>query len=121
MNKTNALKFCEHWLAAWTGNQPEKLIHFYADEIYYRDPAKQQGIQGKSALLHYFRKLLAKYPHWIWQATEVFPTTNGFILKWQASLSPERTTDSFHGMDIVVVSEGKITRNEVYFDPAPLL
>ncbi len=113
MNQAEALEFCKHWLAAWTGNQPDVLIQYYAEDTYYQDPAKPDGIRGKENLLSYFHKLLAKYPDWIWSAAEVFPTELGFILKWNAKL----TTTAFSGLDIIEIKDNKIIRNEVYFDP----
>lgn len=118
VNKTY-VAFCDRWLSAWTGNQPEELIRFYSEDAYYQDPAKPEGLKGKETLLNYFRKLLAKYPDWIWETVEVFPHAQGFTLKWKAKLNP--SAETFYGLDIVEVVNGKITRNEVYFDPRSLV
>lgn len=116
--QNDEVAFCHRWLAAWTGNRPEELIRFYADDVYYQDPARPKGIKGKEALLNYFRKLLPKYPNWIWEMVEIFPHTHGFTLKWKARLN--QTAEAFFGLDIVELDNGKIIRNEVYFDPNAL-
>lgn len=116
MKQSDALEFCKDWLAAWTGNKPDFLIQYYADDVYYQDPAKPDGIRGKENLLPYFQKLLAKYPDWIWSAVEVFPSETGFILKWEAKVMSK----IFSGLDIVEIKNNKITKNEVYFDPRHL-
>lgn len=67
-------------------------------------------------LLAYFTKLLAKFPDWTWKAVEVIPSESGFCLKWEANANGA----VFVGLDIVEMSDGKISRNEVYFDPAVL-
>lgn len=119
MGKIEALEFCEPWLQAWTGNQPEKLIGFYAENAYYQDPANSKGIKGREKIFNYFCKLLAKYPDWIWEVVEIFPYEKGFILKWKARLFPNQK--EFFGIDIVEIEDRKITRNEVFFDPRLLL
>ena len=108
--------FCTQWLEAWTGNQPEKLLSFYADDAFYRDPAKPGGLRGHKELLSYFKKLLAKNPDWVWKAKEIFPTSGGFTLKWEATIPRGDKVLTEVGLDIVEVKDGKITRNEVYFD-----
>lgn len=118
LNIKNDVAFCQRWLAAWTGNRPEELICFYSDDVYYQDPAKSKGIKGKEMLLNYFRKLLAKYPDWIWEMVEIFPHAQGFTLKWRAKLN--HTSEFFVGLDIIELANEKIIRNEVYFDPRVL-
>jgi hypothetical protein len=120
MNKEEALSFCGPWLAAWTGNQPEELLRFYSTQAYYRDPARPSGLKGKDEISFYFIKLLAKNPEWVWKPIEVFPTDQGFILKWQAVIPNRDRILELEGMDIVEVESGKITRNEVFFDASPL-
>ena len=116
MTSEQAQKFCDRWLPAWTGNRPEVLIEFYADHAFYRDPARPTGIRGKQDLFKYFSRLLVRYSNWTWQAIEVFPAEHGFILKWEA----QDAGKVFQGMDIVEILDGKIIRNEVYFDPSVL-
>lgn len=103
--------FCDHWLQSWSGNKPEKLIEFYSDDAFYLDPANPQGIQGKEKIFLYFQKLLAKNPNWIWQREILLPTEEGFCLIWKAQV-PELV----RGMDRIVITNGTISRNEVYFD-----
>ncbi len=118
MHEIEALKFCENWLAAWTGNQPEKLLDFYAKHAFYRDPAKPEGIKGHDQMLPYFQKLLERNPEWVWTALKVFSTKDGFILKWKAEIPVGSRMLVEEGMDVVEVMFDKIVHNEVYFDRA---
>jgi len=86
MKRKDALLLCDKWLPLWTGNHPERLIEVYAEDCFYRDPAKPEGIRGKSGLLQYLRKLLAAFPDWTWEAEDVFPVTGGFALRWKATI-----------------------------------
>lgn len=121
MDKPEAMAFCDRWLPLWTGNRPEDLAAIYAPDAFYRDPAKPEGIQGRAALLPYFRKLLATFPDWSWKADEVFPLDGGFVLRWQANIPVGGKVIVETGLDLVLVRGELVLRNEVYFDRAALL
>lgn len=112
----NLTEFCTTWLNAWTGNQPGQLILFYTEDAYYSDPANRQGLKGHKQLLPYFSKLLRYNPDWKWKALEIIETATGFILKWEAIIPVGNSTIAEQGLDIVELQDGKISRNEVYFD-----
>jgi len=116
MNENEALEFCKKWLPAWTGNKPTELAQFYTDEVFYLDPVNKKGLEGRANLERYLRKLLAANPKWKWEPLEIFPIKGGFILKWKASIPTDSRDIIEHGVDIVELADGKITRNEVYFD-----
>jgi len=116
LNEDEIKKFCNEWLSAWTGNNPDKLISFYSENAYYQDPAKPKGIIGQREIKVYFRKLLALNPNWKWEMEEVFPYSIGFTLKWKATIPVGNTVITESGMDIVEIENDRIIRNEVYFD-----
>lgn len=120
MRHDEALAFCREWLAAWTGNEPDRLLRYYAEDAAYRDPARPAGLQGHAEMRSYFAKLLAANPTWIWKPLEVIPTERGFCLKWQATVPQGDRTIVETGLDLVELTDGKITRNEVYFDRVAL-
>jgi hypothetical protein len=121
MNPEQAREFCEKWLAAWTGNDPNNLLKFYAEDAHYVDPVVPAGLYGHVEMLPYLCKLLARNPDWVWQVDELFPNDNGFILKWKAFIPRDGKNIHAIGMDIVDLDNGKIVRNEVYFDRSILL
>jgi ketosteroid isomerase-like protein len=121
MEKPEALALCDRWLPLWTGNRPEELSAVYSDDVFYRDPAKPDGITGRTALLAYLKRLLAPFPGWVWTAEDVFPIEGGFVLRWKAKIPVGGMTVKEDGMDLVLVRDGLITRNEVYFDRTALL
>jgi len=121
MKLEKAKDFCNQWLPAWTGNKPELLILFYSEDAFYLDPFVPQGIKGDEQILAYFRKFISYYPNWKYEPVEIFPTENGFTLKWKVSLPVNDDTIVEYGLDIVEISNDKIIRNEVYFDTASLL
>lgn len=117
-----ARQFAGRWLPAWTGNRPEVLADFYAEDAFYLDPGLPQGVRGKPALLAYFRKLLAHHPDWVWTQVEGIPMEDGFLNKWRAQIPVGATTLEIIGVCFVQLDDaGKIRRNEVYFDRTGLL
>jgi len=117
-----AKQFAEKWLPAWSGNNPELLASFYSEDAFYLDPGIPEGVNGKSELLKYFRKLLASNPNWIWTQIEGIPMEDGFVNKWLAKIPVGPATLDIVGVCLVQLdSVGKIRRNEVYFDRTGLL
>ncbi len=121
MKREEVLDFCHEWLPAWEGNRPEDLIGFYSNDASYIDPANKEGLKGRDQIFPYFKKLLAANPNWKWELVEVFPTDIGFVAKWKATIPIGAELITEYGMDIVEIEQGRITRNEVYFDRSNVL
>lgn len=116
MDKDLLRPFVEEWLSSWAGNHPETLINFYTQDAFYLDPANSKGLKGEVQLFAYFKKLLRKNPNWKWTAEEIFKTEKGFTLKWMAEIPIGQENLIIYGLDIVELTDDKISRNEVYFD-----
>ena len=114
------LQFCRDWLRAWTGNNPDGLLALYHPEVYYSDPANRDGITGKENLGKYLGALLNRNPEWVWRAEELFDVRNGFVVKWHATIPVGEEVVEEKGMDLVILKDGLIIRNEVYFGTAAL-
>jgi hypothetical protein len=121
MNKEELRKFCTDWLAAWTGNNPDTLISYYDENALYSDPAHRGGLKGKEEIRRYFVKLLDVYRHWKWTPVEIFPISSGAIVKWTCEIPVGSEVIHEIGLDIVEITDKKITRNEVFFDRTRLV
>ena len=121
VTKPEALDLCARWLPLLTGNRPEELVTVFTEDVFYRDPARPDGVQGKPALLTYFRQLLAAFPDWVWTVVDVWPTEGGFTLGWRVKIPVGANVIEETGMDIVLVRDGLIARSEVSFDGTMLL
>ncbi len=121
LGPADAKEFAESWLPAWTGNDPERLVAFYTEDAFYSDPAVPDGVQGKEALLAYFRALLARFPDWEWTNTRATPIESGFLNHWHATVPVGSTVIECDGVCTVQLQDGLIERNEVFFDRAELL
>lgn len=107
------------WLEAWTGNQPQRLLAYYAPEAAYTDPAKPRGLRGHEELRPYFERLLARYPDWTWKRDALHPLADeqGFVLQHTATIPLPGETLVERCMDLVLLDDGGlIARNDVYFD-----
>jgi hypothetical protein len=122
LSKDEAVEFAERWLPAWTGNDPERLASFYAEDCFYSDPAVPDGIEGREALTSYFRVLLDRFPDWVWTNTEAIPLEGGFLNVWHATIPMEgELMVECDGVCTVQLRDGLIARNQVYFDRSELL
>jgi hypothetical protein len=116
-----ARQFCTSWLPAWTGNDAERLAAFYTEDASYLDPTVPQGVQGKPALILYFRKLLGNNPAWVWEHLSGVPLEDGFLNKWKVSIPVGDRVIDCRGVCSVQLRDGLIYRNEVYFDTYELV
>jgi len=122
MEKEQAKEFASRWLSAWTGNKPEGLADYYSDDCFYLDAGIPDGANGKDELLAYFRKLLGQNPNWVWTQIEAIPMEGGFLNKWLAKIPVGENIIECIGLCFVQFDDqGKISRNEVYFDRTELV
>jgi len=122
MNKDEAREFAAKWLPAWTGNDPEKLAGYYSENCFYLDPSIPDGVKGKQNLIRYFKKLLSRNPDWVWTQIEPIPMEGGFLNKWSARIPVgDKTIECIGVCFLQFDGQGKIRRNEVYFDRSELL
>jgi hypothetical protein len=116
-----AREFAARWLPAWTGNEPERLAAFYAEDGFYADPAIPAGVSGRDAITAYFSRLLAGFPDWVWTQTAATPMDGGFLNHWHAEIPVGGEALGIDGVCTVRLRDGLIERNEVFFDRSPLL
>jgi len=121
MTREQARRFSARWLPAWTGNNPHKLAAFYTDDLFYSDPTVPDGIEGKPAFVAYLSKLLANNPEWVWTQRDAVPMAGGFLNKWTVDVPVADRIVTCHGVCTVEFKKALIWRNEVYFDPRPLM
>ena len=120
MDRAAMERLCDDWFAAWTGNQPERLLAHYSQDCSYVDPARPAGLRGHAELRPYFTKLLAANPDGVWTRRELHPLAHarGFVVLYEATIPiPGKETLVERGMDLVTLDDaGRIARNEVFFD-----
>ena len=123
MTTEAAREFTDKWLPCWTGNKPEKLLSFYADDAFFLDPGRPLGIKGKEALTAYFTKVLGHNPTWVWKQIEPIPLEGGFMNRLEARIPVgDRVIVECSALCFMQFNDqGLIRRNEIYFDRTELI
>jgi hypothetical protein len=121
LDAAEARAFAEKWLPAWSGNRPEQLASFYAEDVFYADPGVPAGVRGRDALLAYFRRLLARNPRWVWTHRGSLPLAGGFLNLWHAAIPVGDRVVEVDGVCTVELRDGLICSNQVFFDRSELL
>jgi hypothetical protein len=78
---------------------------------------------GHEALRRYLARLFDAWSmHWSMREFFPFAETDGCAFLWTAQLTPASggTTAEINGMDLALVRDDRLCRNEVYFDRAAL-
>jgi hypothetical protein len=66
-------------------------------------------------------KLLARNPRWIWTHDDSIPLKDGFLNYWTMTSPIGDRTVVCKGVCTVQLRDGLIYRNDVFFDPEPIL
>lgn len=121
------LSLCEAFLAAWNSQDVERVVATYTGDVRYQDPNTRGTVEGADALRRYLTKLFASWTMtWTLREAHLHDGGHGCAVLWHATFRKpgDPTVVEADGMDHVEVRDGRIARNEVYFDRtvlAPLL
>lgn len=111
------------FLDAWNRHNVEDVVASYTDPLVYRDPNTRGAIESHDALRRYLTKLFERW-EMRWSTGEVFPfeSADGAAVTWHANfrLRAGEARVDVDGVDIIFLGDGKITRDEVFFDRALL-
>ncbi len=119
-----AVELSEKILSAWNEQDVEGVVSYYTEDCVYLDPNTRGPVEGHDALRSYLTSLFAQWKmHW--SCRELFLLADGksSAFLWHAKLTPVSGGKTFEidGMDLAIVRDGKLCRNEVYFDRMALL
>lgn len=124
MEQAQITAFAEKFLSAWNTQEINRVLECYSDGLCYRDPGTAEPIHGSEAFQTYLGKLFAKWTmHWAFREGYPLAGQDGCVLLWHARFQKTGKSECVEvdGMDLVLLRDGKIIRNEVYFDRIPLL
>jgi len=124
MNRDEMLELTEKALSAWNSQDVDNVLTCYTEDCIYLDPNTQGPVQGHVSFRKYLTKLFQQWKmHWSLREFFPFEDKNGGAFLWHALLTPSTggKTIEVDGMDLVIVSEDRIFRNEVYFDRMAIL
>ena len=114
-----AVRLSDAILSAWNEQDVETVLSCYTEDCVYLDPNTRGPVVGREALRRYLTKLFARW-RMTWSRREVFLLADGdgTAFLWHAKLTPTAggRTAEVDGMDLALVRDGRLSRNEVYFD-----
>ncbi|HPO16600.1 MAG TPA: nuclear transport factor 2 family protein [Candidatus Hydrogenedentes bacterium] len=124
MEQDQVTAFAERFMSAWNTQDSNRVLECYSDDLCYRDPGTSEPIHGSEAFRKYLGKLFAKWTmHWAFREGYPLAAQEGCVLLWHARFQKTggNETVELDGMDLVLLCDDKIIRNEVYFDRTGLL
>lgn len=111
------------FLDAWNDHDVDRVLECYTPDLRYRDPNTRGYVEGRDPMRRYLTKLFAGW-RMSWARREAFALEgdDGVAFLWRATF---RRPDGegiveIDGMDLAVVRDGRLARNDVYFDRALL-
>ncbi len=110
------------FLDAWTTQDVDAVLGVYTPDVVYRDPNTRGEIVGADALRRYLTKLFAAW-NMTWKLRDVQMRDDGVgAVLWRASFQKQQggSVVEVDGMDLVVIRDGRVFRNEVQFDRSRL-
>ncbi len=124
MDEKKMYELVDLFLGAWNKQDVDLVADTYTEDVFYRDPNTRGPIQGRDDFKRYLAKLFDAWDMtWSLREAFIFEGGGGCAALWHASIKKaggEKTAE-IDGMDLVLVSGDRISRNEVYFDRAALL
>jgi ketosteroid isomerase-like protein len=124
MDREKARNLAERVLSAWNSQDVDGVVSCYTEDCIYLDPNTRGPVKGHDSLRKYLSKLFQDWKmHWSLREFFLFDDKEGGAFLWHATLTPsgDGTTLEVDGMDLVLIREEKLSRNEVYFDRMALL
>ena len=123
MDKKKMYQLAESILGAWNTQEVDKVLACYTDDVRYVDPNTNGPVEGSEALRRYLTKLFVNWKmNWRLKEAFMFDDHGGCAVLWRATLQRAEGGKSvdIDGMDLVIVKDDRLQRNEVYFDRAAL-
>ncbi len=124
MDEQRMNELTDKFLAAWNTQDVENVVATYTPDLVYLDPNTRGEVKGSEAMRSYLTKLFEAWQmHWSLRAARLFEGGDGCAVLWHAVLARKGGEKKVEvdGMDLVLVRDDRIARNEVYFDRAALL
>lgn len=120
-NMTDMKSLAARVMATYEHLGPDNLDDvraLYADDIYFEDPA--HGIQGISALMNYFKVLVANVERCQFRFHQAIPMNSDIFLSWTMLVQHRRLRGGelirVEGVSFLKTRNGKVYYHRDYFD-----
>ncbi len=119
MDTAEVRRLAEATLSAWNRQDVDGVVSCYTEDCVYLDPNTRGPVEGREAFRRYLSRLFQRWKmNWSLREFFLFADGDGGAFLWHAQLTPTAggKTAEIDGMDLVMLSGDKLSRNEVYFD-----
>ena len=119
MDRAAVVEHADRFLAAWNSQEIERVIACYSPDLVYRDPNTTSPVNGAQDMRRYLARLFDVWEmEWFLREAHPLAGIEGAAVLWRAELRHRGSGRSFtaEGMDLVLMGDGRIVRNDVYFD-----
>ena len=116
---TNHESVAQRAIEAWNTHEVDRVLECYTDDLVYRDPNTRGEVRGAAAFGRYLGKMFALWEmHWHVDRVYPFSDAEGAAALWTATLKFRNGGEPVPvaGMDLTLVRDGRLSRNEVFFD-----
>jgi ketosteroid isomerase-like protein len=123
MDNKELFELANKFIEEWNTQDVERVVGCYTGDVVYRDPNTRGTVNGADAMRRYLKKLFAGWDmHWAVREAYPFSDANGGAFLWRASIArPDGGKPvEIEGMDLILLENKLIKRNDVYFDRAAL-
>ena len=105
---------------ALEGCNTDKIIEIYADEFLFEDTSSDILIKDRTSLSEYFQRLFSM-PQVSFSEVRIFEADRFAALEWTWGGVNRTTGEPFRvrGASVIELSEGKVSRESIYYDPKP--
>jgi ketosteroid isomerase-like protein len=124
MNEQRMYELAQAFLEAWNTQDVQSVLNTYTPDVVYLDPGTRGEVQGAEPMRRYLTRLFELWQmSWSLREAHLFASGDGCAVLWHAELARKGGAKKVEidGMDLVLVRDDRIMRNEVYFDRAQLL
>lgn len=123
MSKVELDGLVTRFLDAWNAQDVGRVLDCYTEDVRYRDPNTRGEVAGREAMRRYLTKLFAAW-RMTWNKRELFQLRgqDGVAFLWRATFGRQdrALVIEVDGMDLAILRDDRLVRNEVYFDRAAL-
>jgi hypothetical protein len=96
----------------------EKILEIYADKFLFEDTSSMQSITTRTSLRTYYNQLF-NLPGVCFSDIGIFESDHFAAIEWTWSGLNLLNDNIYHvrGVSIMELSEGKVSRESIYYDP----
>jgi len=106
-------------IEAWNTHDASRVLDCYTGTLVYSDPNTRGEIHGAPAFRRYLTTMFSLW-EMHWEVKEIYPLrdVDGASALWSATLRLRAggSPIDIRGMDLALVENDRLSRNEVYFD-----